>query len=268
MSWQSFSRLRLKVSLEVETKRTRGIKTGEVSDVASNAVSDPLADVLEASAANLQFPPTEEELNRSIFQDGKAHVSEIKTLTPEESIEIDRVAEKMLPELAEGLEVDGFQVFTKNGTPLTGIISQEELKRFIQPPMLVVDRIDLSEFAKLDDIRPGTVISYEPQQPDAYGPGKRYFIVTDFGSGPDKTVVAVIEQGTLEAPDKLVGIFDIKLGELDSGEYRHTVRIAEAYVEGAEAARQSRQYGSFEDWLSLQLNTYLERWWFAAGPKS
>ena len=57
------------------------------------------------------------------------------------------------------------------------------------------------------------------------------------------------------------------MGQLATGEYRHTVRIAEGYVEGAK--QQAEADGvSLEDWLTSQLNAYLEQFWFAQGPKS
>lgn len=57
-----------------------------------------------------------------------------------------------------------------------------------------------------------------------------------------------------------------QMGQLDNGEYRHTVRIAESYVEGAKQQAAADNM-SLEDWLSLQLNTYLEQYWWANGPK-
>ena len=56
------------------------------------------------------------------------------------------------------------------------------------------------------------------------------------------------------------------VGELPTGEYRATVRLAEGYVEGAK--QQAEADGiSLEDWLTLQLNAYLEQWWMAPGPR-
>ena len=209
---------------EVETSGPE-VKTGEVSDVASNAFSDPLADVLKASG-------------------------EVQNL---ESLEIDQLAEKVTPELMEGVNdplVDVGQEFPV--TSKDGNTTVYKIPYSPRPP-------------KAEDF----VITKSGRKALAEAgldSEKKYFIGTDFGSGPDKTVVAVIEKGTSEAPDKLVGIFDIKLGELDSGEYRHTVRIAEAYVEGAkqQAAADNQ---NLEDWLSGQLNFFLEQWFFSSGQK-
>ena len=56
------------------------------------------------------------------------------------------------------------------------------------------------------------------------------------------------------------------LGELPTGEYRATVRLAEGYVEGAKQQAESDGI-TLEDWLTLQLNAYLEQWWMAPGPR-
>jgi hypothetical protein len=59
---------------------------------------------------------------------------------------------------------------------------------------------------------------------------------------------------------------EVQMGELPNGEYRATVRLAEGFVEGAK--QQAEADGiSLEDWLTLQLNAYLEQWWMAPGPR-
>jgi len=96
---------------------------------------------------------------------------------------------------------------------------------------------------------------------------KTYAIGVDVGIGEDRSVAAVVRSGENGAVDELVAMLDLKaLGELPTGEYRATVRLAEGYVEGAK--QQAEADGiSLEDWLTLQLNAYLEQWWMAPGPR-
>lgn len=62
------------------------------------------------------------------------------------------------------------------------------------------------------------------------------------------------------------GLQAFAMGILPTGEYRHTVRIAESYVEGAK--QQAEADGvSLEDWLTIQLHAYLEQYWWANGQK-
>jgi hypothetical protein len=97
--------------------------------------------------------------------------------------------------------------------------------------------------------------------------GRQYAIGIDKGIGEDHGAAAVIRMGENGAPDELVETLGLTtLGELPTGEYRATVRLAEGYVEGAK--QQAEADGiSLEDWLTLQLNAYLEQWWMAPGPR-
>jgi hypothetical protein len=89
---------------------------------------------------------------------------------------------------------------------------------------------------------------------------KQYFVGTDFSDGSDKSVLAVIE-GSAEQPE-IVGIFDIQMGQLANGEFRTTICIREGYYEGVKQQAAADNM-SLEEWLSLQLNTRLEEWYFA-----
>jgi hypothetical protein len=96
---------------------------------------------------------------------------------------------------------------------------------------------------------------------------KQYVIGVDCAAGEDHGAAAVVRLGANGAADELVEMLDLKpIGELATGEYRATVRLAEGYVEGAK--QQAEADGiSLEDWLTLQLNAYLEQWWMAPGPR-
>ena len=161
-----------------------------------------------------------EELNRSVFEDGKAPVQNLDPA--DDPAVMDQLVEKMTPILAEGIAGEskhdeginprtfikpptGEEIRDSGGVEMVRLMSREEVER--RYPAYVLDK-------------DGSVRRLEPQ-----------------------------------------------MGELPSGEYRHTVRIAESYVEGAKQQAEADNM-TLEDWLSLQLNTYLEQWWFAAGPKS
>ena len=97
--------------------------------------------------------------------------------------------------------------------------------------------------------------------------GKQYAIGVDAGIGEEHGAAVVIRLGENGAPDESVEELGLTtLGELPTGEYRATVRIAEGYTEGAKQQAESDGV-SLEDWLTIQLNAYLEQWWFANGPR-
>ena len=96
---------------------------------------------------------------------------------------------------------------------------------------------------------------------------KQYAIGVDAGIGEEHGAAVVIRLGENGAPDESVEELGLTtLGELPTGEYRATVRIAEGYTEGAKQQAESDGV-SLEDWLTIQLNAYLEQWWFANGPR-
>lgn len=252
--------------------------------VASNEVLDPLAEALKASEGIVRLKlyqhgdiaeplaPTEPVQNLdSIIDAGQQFPVTLKDGTIVHKFGGDTPF-KPKPPKAEDLVItkSGREKLAEAAGVDAGEVSPEDLRKLAEKMVPVLSEgLDPRKFLQ---------------------PNKRYAIGMDSALGADKTVAAVVEVGPQGGPDRLVEMLmsreeiekrypiltldkdgsvrrlEPQMGELPTGEYRHTVRIAEAYVEGAKQQAEADNM-ALEDWLSLQLNTYLENWWYANGPK-
>jgi hypothetical protein len=253
------------------------------SIVAGNEVLDPLAEALKASAdpevdridiyrespdhiyalqpsgLPIDFgAPSEEELTRSIFEDGKVQNLDPEAMTDAHAGALVRAVQKSyeevkFPDPPSHMHVMGVDLARGDDKTVASVIEDGKVRILSDAEMEAF--VESAKAAFTAEIENEQIFDVGQQFPVTMKDGT---IVHKFGGEPFMPKPPTARDFILtKSGRRKLAEAELEIGELPTGEYRHTVRILEGYIEGIKTQADADDL-SLEDWLTRELGQALE----------